>query len=89
MNTNETQQQQPAAPADKPATKWRIELPPGGVALAEVEKELVHQAMERAGGNQTHAAQLLGIERDALRRRLVKYGFLHHIHSGDSQAKAA
>jgi two-component system, NtrC family, response regulator AtoC len=53
-----------------------IQLPPGGVALTEVERELVCQAMERAGGNQGHAAELLGIERDALRRRLIKYGYL-------------
>jgi DNA-binding protein Fis len=46
------------------------------VALAEVERELVCQAMERAGGNQSSAAELLGIERDALRRRLIKYGYL-------------
>ncbi len=56
--------------------KWLIELPAAGVALAEVERELVLQAMERSGGNQTRAAELLGIERDALRRRLLKYGFL-------------
>jgi DNA-binding NtrC family response regulator len=53
-----------------------IQLPAGGVALTEVERELVYQAMERAGGNQSHAAELLGIERDALRRRLIKYGYL-------------
>jgi DNA-binding NtrC family response regulator len=53
-----------------------IQLPPGGVALAEVERELIYQAMERAVGNQSHAAELLGIERDALRRRLIKYGYL-------------
>ncbi|HUJ71120.1 MAG TPA: sigma-54 dependent transcriptional regulator [Verrucomicrobiae bacterium] len=53
-----------------------IQLPPDGVALTDVERELVRQAMERAGGNQSHAAELLGIERDALRRRLIKYGYL-------------
>ena len=46
------------------------------MALVEVEGELIYQAMERAGGNQCHAAELLGIERDALRRRLIKYGYL-------------
>jgi DNA-binding NtrC family response regulator len=55
---------------------WVVQLPPGGVALSNVERELVMQAMERTGGNQTQAAQLLGIERDALRRRLIKYGVL-------------
>jgi two-component system NtrC family response regulator len=55
--------------------EFRIELPEGGVALSDVERELVIQAMERSGGNQTRAAELLGIERDALRRRLVKFGY--------------
>lgn len=73
---NETQQA--AHISERIESQCKIELPPGGVALSEVEKELVRQAMERAGGNQTHAASLLGIERDALRRRLLKYGFLHH-----------
>ncbi|MBM3888243.1 MAG: sigma-54-dependent Fis family transcriptional regulator, partial [Verrucomicrobia bacterium] len=50
-----------------------VELPPEGLTLDQVERELVRQAMERAGGNQTQAAALLGIERDALRRRLQKY----------------
>lgn len=59
--------------------RWTIELPPTGVKLADVERELVLQAIERANGNQTHAAQLLGIERDALRRRLIKYGFLESV----------
>ncbi len=52
-----------------------VELPAGGVALVDVERELIWQAMARCQGNQTQAAELLGIERDALRRRLVKYGY--------------
>jgi DNA-binding NtrC family response regulator len=60
----------------KPASRALIELPPEGVALADVERELVRQAMARARDNQSQAAALLGIERDALRRRLIKYGFL-------------
>jgi two-component system response regulator AtoC len=56
--------------------KWLVELPAGGTVLADVERELVLQAMERARGNQSRAAELLGIERDALRRRLVKFGLL-------------
>jgi two-component system, NtrC family, response regulator AtoC len=56
--------------------KWTIELPASGVPLVDVERELVLQAMERTSGNQTRAAELLGIERDALRRRLSKYAFL-------------
>ncbi|MGD0057937.1 MAG: sigma-54 dependent transcriptional regulator [Verrucomicrobiia bacterium] len=60
----------------RPNSRSLIQLPSDGVALTEVERELVRQAMERAGGNQCHAAELLGIERDALRRRLIKYGYL-------------
>jgi DNA-binding protein Fis len=33
---------------------------------------LVEQAMNRSGGNQTRAAELLGISRDQLRYRLKK-----------------
>jgi DNA-binding NtrC family response regulator len=60
----------------KPKSRSLIELPADGVALTDVERELVRQAMERAAGNQSHAAELLGLERDALRRRLIKYGYL-------------
>ena len=37
---------------------------------------LVLQAMEKAHGNQTHAARFLRISRDALRYRLKKFGLL-------------
>jgi len=60
----------------KPSGRSFIQLPPDGVALVDVERELVRQAMERAAGSQSQAAELLGIERDALRRRLIKYGYL-------------
>ena len=60
----------------KPQDQRVVELPAGGVALADVERELIHQALDRCRGNQSQAAELLGIERDALRRRLVKYGYL-------------
>ncbi len=51
-------------------------LAPSGVSLEEVERSLVLQAIELSHGNQTHAAQLLQISRDALRYRLQKYGLL-------------
>jgi len=51
-------------------------LAPTGVSLEEVERSLVLQAIELSHGNQTHAAQLLQISRDALRYRLQKYGLL-------------
>ena len=49
-------------------------LPPEGVALDEVEQQLVVQALERCGGNQTRAGALLGINRDQVRYRIEKFG---------------
>ena len=53
-----------------------IRLPPGGIALEEVEKQLVQEALEKVGGNQTEAAKLLKISRFALRTRMKKFGLL-------------
>jgi DNA-binding NtrC family response regulator len=50
------------------------ELPPQGVDLTQWERSLIEQAMREAGGNQTKAAQRLGISRDTLRYRLKKFG---------------
>jgi two-component system, NtrC family, response regulator AtoC len=52
----------------------KFELPAEGVKLEEVERQLLMQALERSGGNQTHAAQLLGINRDQVRYRIEKFG---------------
>ena len=49
-------------------------LPPQGVDLAQWEKAMIERAMREAGGNQTKAAQRLGISRDTLRYRLKKFG---------------
>ena len=50
----------------------RFSLPVEGISLDEAELSFVRQAIERSGGNQTRAAQLLGISRDQLRYRLKK-----------------
>lgn len=47
-------------------------LPEGGMSLDEAELSFVRQAIQRSGGNQTRAAELLGISRDQLRYRLKK-----------------
>ncbi|HVF43052.1 MAG TPA: sigma-54 dependent transcriptional regulator [Pyrinomonadaceae bacterium] len=49
-----------------------VSLPASGLSLEELETSLVRQAIERSGGNQTRAAELLGISRDQLRYRLKK-----------------
>jgi len=56
------------------AEKGAFELPAEGVSLEDVEKALVVQALERAGGNQTRAAALLGLHRDQIRYRIEKFG---------------
>jgi len=47
-------------------------LPEEGISLDEAELSFVRQAIQRSGGNQTRAAELLGISRDQLRYRLKK-----------------
>jgi transcriptional regulator with PAS, ATPase and Fis domain len=51
-----------------------IEIPEGGLSLREVERELVQQALARTDGNQSRAARLLHISRDALRYKMKKFG---------------
>ena len=51
-------------------------LPPAGISLEAVERDFVRQSLAATDGNQTRAAQLLGISRDALRYRMQKFGFL-------------
>jgi len=42
-----------------------------------VEHSMVELAMRQANGNQTQAARLLDISRDALRYKLKKFGLIH------------
>jgi DNA-binding NtrC family response regulator len=48
-------------------------LPPSGLDIHEVERSLVEQALERTGGNQTRAGDLLGLNRDQIRYRIEKF----------------
>ncbi|GBD94694.1 transcriptional regulatory protein ZraR [bacterium BMS3Abin05] len=50
-----------------------IKLPHIGLKLGEVEKNLINQALDYTEGNQVQAAKLLGISRDALRRKMIKF----------------
>ena len=53
-------------------TETDFALPPEGLSLDAVEMSLVEKAMKMSNGNQTRAAELLGISRDQLRYRLKK-----------------
>jgi DNA-binding NtrC family response regulator len=66
----------PAAPAE-PAPRGAAtatSLPPPGMDLERWERAMIEQALRECDGNQTRAAQRLGISRDTLRYRLKKYG---------------
>jgi transcriptional regulator with PAS, ATPase and Fis domain len=64
--------------AEPPATAASIaakvvETPAFGSTLEEAERNMVVQALQKAGGNQTKAAALLGISRDTMRYKLKKF----------------
>jgi DNA-binding NtrC family response regulator len=63
-------------PCDRAHSAAATELPPapGITSLEEQERMLVMRAMQEAGGNQSQAARILRIGRDALRYKLKKYG---------------
>ena len=44
------------------------------MVLRETERPLLEVTMEQAGGNQTRAARMLGINRNTLRKKLTRYG---------------
>jgi DNA-binding NtrC family response regulator len=71
-------------------TTATFRLPPEGVDLETVERQLVVQALERAGGNQTRAGHLLSINRDQVRYRIEKFGLARPSQeSGESAVSAA
>ncbi|HET7101262.1 MAG TPA: helix-turn-helix domain-containing protein, partial [Terriglobia bacterium] len=51
-----------------------LPLLPDGLTLEQYEDKLIHEALQRAGGNKSQAARLLGLSRNALRYRLSKIG---------------
>jgi DNA-binding NtrC family response regulator len=60
-------------------------LPTEGMSLDEAEMSFVRQAIKRSAGNQTRAAELLGISRDQLRYRLKKLDEVQKL-SADSES---
>ncbi|KAA0243091.1 MAG: sigma-54-dependent Fis family transcriptional regulator [Candidatus Brocadia sp. AMX2] len=51
-----------------------FDIPPHGLSLDALEKQLVTQALEKSKNNKTKAAKLLGLTRGTFRYRLQKYG---------------
>jgi len=77
------------ATLSRSATAATFRLPPEGVSLEAVERQLVIQALERAGGNQTQAGHLLGINRDQVRYRIEKFGLRTHHEAAVSASSAS
>ena len=53
-----------------------FKLPPDGIDIEQVEKELIRQALEITDWNQSKAAKKLSLGIDAFRYRMKKFGFL-------------
>jgi two-component system, NtrC family, response regulator HydG len=53
---------------------WVPVIPPEGLSLETLERELILQALERAGGNKSQAARLLGMTRRTLYSRMERHG---------------
>jgi len=53
---------------------WVPTIPPGGLSLETLERELILQSLERARGNKSQAARLLGLTRRTLYSRMEKHG---------------
>jgi len=63
-----------ASPSSPQPGAFPFKLPPQGIPLETVERDLIRQALEICEGNQIRAAKLLGISRDVLRYRMKKFG---------------
>ena len=51
--------------------QWTV--PPGGIVLEDLERQMIISALKQAANNKSKAARLLGLTRDTLRYRLEKY----------------
>jgi two-component system, NtrC family, response regulator AtoC len=58
----------------RPAGTSTFRLPADGVKLEDLERQLLMQALLRTAGNQSRAAELLGLHRDQVRYRIEKFG---------------
>ena len=65
------------------AASAAFRLPTSGIVIEDLEREMVVQALERARGNRTRAASLLGMNRDQIRYRIEKFGLERGIQPED------
>jgi DNA-binding NtrC family response regulator len=62
------------ATSEKPSDVLLRELPPQGVTLQEVQRELLYKTLQLFDGNRTFAARALGISRKSLWERIERFG---------------
>lgn len=74
------------AGAPQHAANVLLLMPPDGLSLEEVEREIIHQALLMNGGNQTRAARYLNITRSALIYRMQKHGITEALLDGENEA---
>ena len=67
---------------------WVPRIPPEGLSLEVLEKELILQALECAAGNKSAAARLLGLTRRTLYSRMEKHGLRVMGESDDAELDA-
>jgi len=72
-------------PLSRRQSGFDFRLPPNGISLSDLERDVLVQALGITDHNQTHAAALLGLTRDQMRYRMAKFG----IPSRDSSAPPA
>jgi two-component system NtrC family response regulator len=61
-----------------------IDLPPQGISLEAIEKELISRALQKSDWNQTRAARYLDISRKTLLYRIEKHGIRKPLDRWDS-----
>lgn len=65
-----------SSPGQELSGDFLKELPPGGVTLQEVQRELLYKTLQLYDGNRTFAARALGISRKSLWERIERFGLL-------------
>jgi DNA-binding NtrC family response regulator len=64
------------AAKQKASERFCIDMPAEGIDMDSVERELLKKALVMAKGNQSKAAKLLNLGRDAFRYRVQKFGLI-------------
>lgn len=63
----------PGRQTARPSEPMQLRIPPGGLNLDQLTRDLIVQALELSSGNRTKAAKLLGISRPTLIYRIEKH----------------